>query len=735
MNQDIYNIENSTELGYGELFSIFWRRRSYFLGVFSGILALSLPFVLTQKPKYESSMQLLIEPNYQSKYDSDEFDPTQSTVQVDYATQVILMRSSQLLSRAVEELKSDYPNITTEEIKNQLVVAQLKEKEDKREVGTKIFKANFQGNTSQRTLKVLKAIQKVYLEYNLDQQSKRLKEGLSFINKQIPEVRAKLTNSERNLEALLTQYNLIAPSTEALNMSQGLKDVQQKREELKAQYRQFQSKYNALEQDLAGLTAGESFNTDARLTLSPRYQSLLDELQRVDLELEEQRSKFTESSPIVQSLLSQRNNKQLLLKQEAQKILGSEDLAIANIDSLENRRPLDSGDLEKVRALSAAKSELIDIESREQSLAETEQRLKQRLNEFPNLIARYNSLEQEVEINQATLKKLLEHRQEIGIIINRGGFSWEVIEPPQLGEKIGHNLPKDIALSTIFAFFAGSVSVFIIEASDNKIRGTKQLRDQANLPLLGTTPGLSKIKDDGFVPRLPFLKSDRTEELPLKIIEWLPFRESLDLIYENIQNSQTVQNSKVKSVAVTSAIPGEGKSTITLGLALSAARRNKRVLVVDGDLRRPSIHDKLGIPNDIGLSDLLAGRTKTPNTSTVALSNLSIDVLTSGSITVDPVQLLSSERLQDFIRRVEGLYDLVLVDTPPAIGMVDAIKVASCCSGTVVVARLEKASFTQVSETFSLLDRLNLIGIVANDSKEIQKRYLKNKRYLPYAQV
>ncbi|MCC0177664.1 exopolysaccharide transport family protein [Waterburya agarophytonicola K14] len=735
MNQDIYNLENSTELGYAELFSIFWRRRSYFVGVFSGILALALPFVFAQKPEYESSMQLLIEPNYQSKYDSDEFDPTQSTVQIDYATQVNLMRSSQLLSRAVEELKSNYPDITTEDIKNYLVVTQLKEQEDKKEVGTKIFQANFKGDSSKKTLQVLEAIQKVYLEYNLDQQSKRLKEGLSFINEQIPEVRAKLTNSERNLEELLTEYNLIAPSTEALNMSQGLKEIQQKREELKAQYSQYEGKQSALEEDLADSDTGAKVETDARLTLSTRYQNLLDELQKVDLQLEEQRSRFTESSPIVQNLLNQRANKQLLLKQEAKKILGSDELALAEIDNLENRRPLDPGDLEKVQALSAAQNELRALESREKSLAETEQKLKQRLNEFPNLIARYNSLEQEVEVNRATLKKLLEYRQEIGIIINRGGFSWEVIEPPQSGEKIGPSLPKDIALSTIFAFFAGSVSVFVIEASDNKIRGSKQLQNKANLPLLGTTPGLPKVKEDGFVARLPFFSSDRSEELPIKIIEWLPFRESLDMVYENIQNSLTKQDSKVKSVAVTSAIPEEGKSTITLGLALSAARRHKKVLVIDGDLRCPSIHDKLGITNDIGLSDLLAGRTKTPNTSTVALSNLSIDVLTSGSITVDPVQLLSSERLQEFIWKVEDRYDLVLVDTPPAIGMVDAIKIASCCSGTVVVARLEKASFTQVSETFNLLDRLNLLGIVANDSKEIQKRYLKNKRYLPYAQV
>ena len=331
---------------------------------------------------------------------------------------------------------------------------------------------------------------------------------------------------------------------------------------------------------------------------------------------------------------------------------------------------------------------------------------------------------------------MLEHRQEIGIIINRGGFSWEVIEAPQLGEKISPNIPKDLALSTILAVFAGAVGIFIIEASDNKIRGSKQLRDKANLPLLGTTPGLTRVKDERFAVKLPFWSNDdRSEELPLRIIEWLPFRESLDLVYENIQTGQNQNNAEIKSVAVTSAIPGEGKSTITLGLALSAARRQKKVLIIDGDLRCASIHEKLGIANEMGLSDLLTGRNTLPNIATVAISNLNIDVLTSGSMTVDPVQLLSSFRLKELITNLEDSYDLVLIDTPPVIGMVDAIKVASCCSGTVVVARLEKASFTEVSETFSLLDRINLLGIVANDSKEAQKRYLKNRRYLSYAKV
>lgn len=734
MNQNISNFDNSTELGYKEIFDIFWRRRSHFVGICGGILALTIPLVLIQKPIYKSSMQLLIEPNYQNKYDSGGFDPTQSRVEIDYATQVNLMRSSQLLSRAVEKLKSSYPDITIAEIKESFTVSQLREKEAKKEVGTKIFQADYRAQNAEKTQKVLEAIQDVYLAYNLDQQSKRLKEGLRFINEQIPKVRKKLTNSERNLEALLTKHNLIEPSKQAFNMTQVLTDIQQKREEIKAQYKQSQGKSLALQQQLE--LSGKAGFVDSKLSLSNRYQNLLNELQKIDLELEKERTRFKDSNPIIQNLIIERNNKKLLLEQEAKKILGKTELNSADLENLENSGQLDVSDLDIAQALTMTRNELIGLQSREQSLALTEQKLKDKLNQFPSLIAEYNSLKQEVQVNQATLKKLLESRQEIGIIINRGGFSWEVIEPPKLGVKVSPVLAKDLALGVILSVFSGVVSIVILEASDNKIRLSKQLQDQANLPLLGTTPGLTKVKNNGFAVRLPFLPSEPQKHLPINVIEWLPFRESLDLVYENIQLiSQNKQNSQINSVAITSAISGEGKSTITLGLALSAARRHKKVLVIDGDLRCPSIHEKLGIPDGVGLSDLLTEKTVQPNILQVSLANSKIDVLTSGAATEDPIKLLSSDKLQELIRNFEKKYDLVLIDTSPVIGMVDAIKIASCCSGTVLVARLEKASFSDMAETYSLLSRLNLLGTVANDSKEVQHRYEKNRRYLPSVEL
>ncbi|WP_186375881.1 GumC family protein [Hyella patelloides] len=731
MNQNVYDLDNSTELGYGEIFSIFWRRRSYFIGICGGVLACMIPLVLTQKPVYRSSMQMLVEPNYEDKDNRGDFDPIESSIEIDYATQLNLMRSSQLLGRAVVKLRPSYPDITTEEIQNYLVVSQVREQEDKKEVGTKIFQAVYKDEDAEKTQRVLEAIQEVYLEYNLEQQDKRLREGLSFINQEIPEVRQKLTNAERNLEVMLTRYNLIAPQTEAIDISKLLTNTRQQREELKAQYKQTQSKYESLEQQLA--TTGNVDSVDSRLSLSSRYQNLLNELQRIDIELETQRSRFTDSNPIVQGLLTERRQKQQLLEKEAGNILGSTNLQVSSSDNLESRGQLDSSNLELAEALASTRNELIGLESRERSLALTEQKLKEKLNQFPDLIAQYNSLEQEVAVHQATLKKLLESRQEIGIVINRGGFSWEIIEPPQQGLQISPNITQDLVLGGIVSVFLGAVSVVIMEASDNKIRVSRQLQEKVNFPLLGTTPGLSKIKDSQFSVRLPFFSGNDQETIPLQVIEWLPFRESLDLVYENIQLMS--QNSLINSIAITSSIAGEGKSTITLGLALSAARRRKKVLVIDGDLRCPTLHEKLDISNGVGLSDLLDGVTSVPTVQEISRAGSTISVLTSGSATSDPVKLLSSGRLQNLIAHFEKTYDLVLIDTPPAIGMVDAIKIASSCSGTVVVARLEKANFAELMETYGLLGRINVLGMVANDSREVQQRYAKNKRYLPSAEV
>jgi polysaccharide biosynthesis transport protein len=165
-------------------------------------------------------------------------------------------------------------------------------------------------------------------------------------------------------------------------------------------------------------------------------------------------------------------------------------------------------------------------------------------------------------------------------------------------------------------------------------------------------------------------------------------------------------------------LAGEGKSTLILGLAISAARLHQRVLLVDADLRRPSLHKLLNLPNERGLSTLLTSNAPIPTRLNSRSANLAsnISVITAGPTPADPAKLLSSPRMRDVMATFERNYDLVLLDAPPAIGMVDAMLLGSCCQGVMLTGRLDRVTRNELTQAIVALQKLNLIGIVANGS-------------------
>ena len=716
MTQSNFDADQA-DLGYGQLFAVLWRRRFWFLGVFGSILALSVPIALSKEPTYKSSMQLLVEPNYQGKdyqATAGEEQFIDSGVEIDYATQLNLMRSSGLLQKAVNQLQAEYPTVDVKSLRDALLVYQVVENDD---VETKIFQVEYVSEDPTKTEEVLQELQKVYQNYNLEQQEQRLREGLGFINNQLPEVRASLTEAEAELKQFRASHNLIAPVEEATDVSQSLRNIQQEREALKAQYQETLARYSSLQQKL-GFSAQEALTT-ARLSESSRYQSLLNELQQTELALAEQRARFTDANPILQDLLEQRQNQQQLLQEEVERVLGS---TAAQLDknALQNQGQLGSTEIELTGTLVETQTSLQSLQARDQSLAQTENRLREQLDRYPSLIAQYNNLEQEVEVKRNTLQQLLEARQELGVEIDRGGFNWQVVEPPQLGEQTGPDTKKNILLGGVVGLFLGLVAAFAREAVDDAVRTSEQLKGQVALPLLGVTPKLPQ-SDASFL-NLPWRPMRDRPPAIYEVIQWIPFRESLDLIYKNIQllNPSSVLNSLV----VTSALPGEGKTTLVVALGLSAARLHQRVLVIDADLRRPSIHEQLDLPNQEGLSTLLAGETALARPHQLSLAGSTIDVLTAGPLPTDPVKLLSSQRMKKLMEAFEQSYDLVLLDSPPILGTVDAIQAASYCSGVVMVGRLDKVTQSELGQATARLSKLNAIGIIANGARDALSGYI-----------
>lgn len=713
-----------TDPGYGELFAVLKRRRFWFLGVLGSVLFIATLITLISKPTFQSYMQLLIEPNYQGKREAQPDTENQfadANVEIDYATQINVMRSPVLLQRAVSLISSEYPTITVTEIQKKLTLTPVVEEK----VNTKIVRVVYTDNDPIKTQKVLDALSTIYQIYNREQQEQRLKKGLKFINEQIPSVRKLVDQSESKLEQFRRNYNLINPEQQAAAISQTLNALEQERQANRAQLQSNQATYTALQQQVA--RSPQNALLTSRLSQSVRYQALLNELQKIEIALAQRRVVFTDADPSVQKLLESRGSQVALLQAEVRRVLGEVPAQMSGRgEGLLTEGQLGEIDLNITNQLVQVQTNLSALRARDVSLAQTEKQVRAQLNRFPVLLAEYNRLQPLVEINRDKLQQLLKAQQELSLEIARGGFDWQALEIPQLGIQIGPNIMLNLLLGLAAGLMLGGAAAFLREMFDDGVHSSEELEKQVDLPLLGMTPELPRHKGSEPIVSLPFGEPQVLAPWTIQVSNWPPSWESLDLIYKNIELLNSV--SSFASLMVTSALAGEGKSTLALGLALSAARLHQRVLLIDADLRHPSLHKLVNLPNEQGLSTLLTTDTNVPTESSIHSSGSYIDIVTAGPPPADPANLLSSERMRQLMASFEENYDLVLVDAPPVLGMVDAILTASFCSGVVLLSRVGKVTKTELRQATAMLSKLNVIGVVANGANGFSGAYYPYQR-------
>ncbi|GAX44574.1 lipopolysaccharide biosynthesis protein [Tolypothrix sp. NIES-4075] len=710
-----------TEPGYGQLFAVLIRRFPWFLAVF--IASVGVAGFLTSKtqPTYKSTMQLQIEPNYQGKPEGAgaENKFTESSVQIDVATQLNVMKSSGLIQKAVNKLKPEYPDITVGEIKGSLVLEQLRTKEDN--VATKIFQADYTSTDPDKTQKVLDAIQKVYLEYNIKQQDERLKKGLKNVREQLKTVREDLTASERKLQQFRSNKNFIDPEQQAKTLEDELNRIVQARRETRSLYEETLARQKSLEEQLK--RTPQNALVASRLSQSTRYQGLLNEIQKTELALAQERLRFTDETPSVQKLIEQLQSQKQLLQQEVGRTLGKSTAVNAAGDTLLQQGQLGQIDLNLAGQLAETQTNKATLFARDQTLAPKEIQLREQLKQYPAFLAEYNRLQPQIQLSRETLQNLLKSEQELRQELDKGGFNWQVLEPPDKGERMGPNLQQNLLLGAVVGLMLGGIAAFVREAGDDSVHTTAELEKQVALPLLGTTPKLPPAKPRESVIKLPFGKPEVLAPWTIQVLQSPPRWESLDLIYKNIELVNTVAT--FKSLMITSALPDEGKSALALGLAMSAARLHKRVLLIDANLRDPSLHKQLNLPNEQGLSSLLSSDVALPNQISIQSSGSSyIDILTAGPAPGDPANLLSSPRMMQLMKAFEENYDLVLIDASPVLGMVDAILTASSCRSVVMVASIGRVTRTQLAQATTMLSKLNLVGVVANGVSNSSSTYV-----------
>lgn len=179
----------------------------------------------------------------------------------------------------------------------------------------------------------------------------------------------------------------------------------------------------------------------------------------------------------------------------------------------------------------------------------------------------------------------------------------------------------------------------------------------------------------------------------------------------------------IRTIAVSSANEGEGKSTSSISLALvSAMSVDSRVLLVDCDLRMPSIDRSLELEAEAGLCEILQGQVPLEE-AVVRVEESTLDVICVKSQPINPSELLASEAMRQFVDEVSGSYDRVILDTPVCLGLPDAKSVSDLCDGVVLVVRAGVTTLDDIESCLDLLDRRRILGLVLNGTSDEKKPY------------
>lgn len=349
---------------------------------------------------------------------------------------------------------------------------------------------------------------------------------------------------------------------------------------------------------------------------------------------------------------------------------------------------------ERAAILGGLRSDFDAALAREQSLRTRVSELREGLQDERNRRIQYRILQREVETLRAQYEALLQRSKEVSIASAVGSSNVSIVDAALVpGRPFQPNFNRSLLQGLILSLGFGVGLAFVLNFIDDTIKTPEDVREKLGLATIGVIP---KLKG----------KSDIVSDLS----------EPKSVVSEAFASAQTAlefatDQGAPRSILITGTRPGEGKTSTTIALATVFARAGKRVLIIDGDMRKPSF--VVDTSKSIGLSGLLTGRAEL-SAQVVRSKTDGMWVLPSGVIPPNPAQLLSGPRLREIIDDAEKEFDLVILDSPPVMSFTDSPRLGSVVSGALVVIQSGRIRTPAIRRTVSQLydSRTDVLGVM-----------------------
>jgi polysaccharide biosynthesis transport protein len=707
-------------LDLNQVFNAIQRRVGIAISVTILAIGATIAWNRTRPPEYEGGFKILIEPvtvegqvvsavtgNQRSGEEQDVGSQSSKAV-LDYPTQIQLLLSEKILMPVVEKLKQTHPDMSYGKLRKSLAIGRLKTTED-----TKILEVKYAANSPSETKEVLKSVSESYIQYSLSERKTNVSRAIKFVDTQLPKIQAQVQILERQLQTFREQNHLTDPKIVAAQLIAQMNATKQEQQTTQIELDKAKQLYSAIAQQLELQPKGAE--AASVLSDAPAYQQLVKQLQDVDVELEGLSSELTDEHPKIISLREKRQKLIPLLEEKARALLGS-NLAqsVPNAQSLPYQNALRQ-DLSK--QFMGASNQIRVLEAKLNGLNRANQSLASETEKLPVISRQYETLDRQLKTTTEQVNKFLQKREDLKISAARQEVPWELIAAPSVREIAAPSLAKDLALGSILGLMLGAAVALVVDKMNDVIYSLKDLREELNIPILGIIPH----RDDG-QPLKGNIPKDRkiTSLTPRKDAigqyQFSPFLESFRALNSQIRLLRP--DAPIRSLVVSSSLPDEGKTTISIQLAQAAAAMGQRVLLVNTDLRKPSLQTLVGqsetdfIP---GLTDIIAGTTGLMETVQLLPGEENLYILLSGSVSLDPTSILSSKKMRSLMEKCQHNFDLVIYDTVP-LNFADSLLLIPHTDGLLMVNRLGKVHRETLRTALRTLtvSRVPVLGLVVN---------------------
>lgn len=535
------------------------------------------------------------------------------------------------------------------------------------------------GNDPFKTKEIADAIVAVYKEIMVSKRTREASQVIAFIEEQTKKVEEDLQQAEENLRKFKEKEQMVVLEAE-------IKSALERVANYEKEYKSVENYRKQAEIVLAAMKGAELFpEKEALFSLGAGLNNhLLIEMGKKLAELSAQKS-------ALRTMLKERHPRVEQVDREIKNIKQS---IMAELTGL-------------ISSLKVSEKELLNSMKKYEAKIQT----------LPFAEKELFGLERIVKVGQALNSFLLQKRAELGVTkASELGNFW-VVDPANL--PVAPAKPN-ILLNTLLALATGVILslgiAFFIEYLDTSVKTPEQLTQITALPYLGAV--------------YHFISGEKEQELKMLVEPHSSIAEAFRTIRTNLLFTFLGEEKKV--ILVTSSVPTEGKTFITANLAIALAQLNKKVLIVEADLRKPSLRRLFANERAPGLSNLLLKEKIDAHHLPVKQTIIeNLDLVPSGDTPPNPADLLGSERMEGFLSLAREKYDFVLLDTPPVSSISDALILAQKADGIILVVRsgnVERGILREALEKFSRIEA-KLLGIVLNDVPLQESRYYKYHYY------